>query len=41
MIQLIKHEDFWEAIFIGGNLMAFTLPNLFNQLQTIYNINLN
>ena len=39
MITIKKHSDFYEATFIGGNLLAFNLNDLLSQLQSIYNIN--
>ena len=40
MITIKKHSDFYEATFTGGNLLAFNLTDLINQLQSIYNINI-
>jgi hypothetical protein len=38
MIRINKYKDFYECTFLGGNLYAFSLLDLFKQLLTIYNI---
>jgi len=38
MLKINKHSNYYEALFLGGNLYAFTLLDLFKQLLTIYNI---
>jgi hypothetical protein len=40
MIRINKYKDFYECTFVGGNLYAFSLIDLFSQLKTIYNISL-
>ena len=41
MLKIIKHVDYLEAIFLGGNLYAFTLIDLISQLRSIYSIEIN
>jgi hypothetical protein len=40
MLRINKYKDFYECTFLGGNLYAFSLIDLFSQLKTIYCINL-
>ena len=40
--QIITGDSYYfEALFFGGNLYAFTIKDLLVQLQTIYRIILN
>ncbi len=38
MIKIIKYNTYYQALFIDGNLFAFSLPELMEQLKTIHNI---
>jgi hypothetical protein len=39
MVKINKHPEYFEAVFEGGNLYAFSLPELARQLHEIYGIN--
>jgi len=36
MLKIIKHVDYLEATFLGGNLYAFNINDLLSQLITLY-----
>lgn len=39
MVKINKHPEYYEAVFINGNLYAFNIDELVAQLREIYGIN--